>query len=131
MILSKDSWFVRYWIRWGCTVRGFATITDHTCYNYTGTNICQLGRIALIYAPIKTLIVGFILYNLILVPIFTKPLAALLFLIAGAGIALAAFGIIWTLVKLGGAVSKTELFTFTGEYVAAKKGRFCTKVEIE
>lgn len=137
MTLNKDSWFVKYWLWWGC----FSNFTyrikyDPTYWRYEGTDICSIGRTALIWAPFKTLlcigaaaIIGFLLYMIGWAIIFETFKTAITFTIAVV-VALIIFGTVWGIPRLFNAAVNSTPAQFLGEWIAAKNGKFCKKVDV-
>jgi hypothetical protein len=137
MTLNKDGKFVKWWLWWGC----FSDHTYNVHYNpeywrYEGTNICQLGRTAFIWAPLKSLIVagaagiaGFLLYMLGWAIWFeTLKVAVVAGLVVG--IIALVVGFVWGIPRAFNAVVNSTPVTVFADYVAAKNGKYCTKVEI-
>jgi hypothetical protein len=128
MKLNKESLFYKYWLRWGCTARGFERLTDPVYLKYYTEgqpNICMIGRIAFIYAPLKTILCAIFLFG-ILSFIWQYPLQTGLGVIGIVGFFAACVGASWAFTSTAKSVSKTVAW----EYVKAVNGRFCTKVEI-
>ncbi len=138
IVLDPESWFVKYWIRWGCTRYGYNKILKLPPYNdeeysrrsglKTGTNLCQLGRIC-IYAFTKTLLIGLLaamLFSfLIFHPIqFASIVGTISFCLAvGSGVV---YMLKYLHDKIEGNTTKPNLFV---EWVKAKKGKFCPRIE--
>ncbi len=137
MTLNKDSWFVKYWLWWGC----FSDTTYNVKYNpddwrYEGSDICSIGRTALIWAPIKSIIaLGAIampialLYMLGWAIIFetfkTFITVAILFAVIAVVV-----GLVWGIPRTFNAVVNSTPAQFLGEWIEAKNGKFCKKVNV-
>ena len=140
IVLNPESWFVKYWIRWGCSYHGYAKMLkippyDNTDYCErievkTGTNLCQIGRVC-IYAFIKTLLAG-ILISATGSWILFNPIS----FISVIGVIAISLLIAYGMLK---AIQCTQRFIYLGrppkqpnliiEWVKAKKGKFCPRVE--
>jgi hypothetical protein len=138
IVLNPESWFVKYWIRWGCTEGGYGRMLKLPPYNsedfcsrmeiQTGTNLCQIGRVV-IYAIIKTLFVGavatFLVSNMIFHPFAFFSVIAFIIIAAGLIFAIA-FSVKYTIEKVKGLPVQENL---AWQWVKAKKGKYCPRVE--
>src|SRR6478736_10507082 len=100
IVLNKDSWFVKYWLRLGCTERGYEKIVDGyreyisdpdereklgRIFNEfpPGTNLCQLVRIN-IYALLRIAfilgVIGFVISFITINPVMSM-LSVIAFLV--------------------------------------------------
>ena len=149
IVLNKDSWFVKYWIRWGCTDRGFEKLLNGyktfiwddkerqklfektgSSYRYIppGTNLCQLARIN-IYALLKTFGVMFLLGGLFNFMI-SNPSAFLgIVIMVGGGIGSGVF-VSWMIKGAHSHFKGKVKFkdTLPVQYYKAWKGKFCPRI---
>jgi hypothetical protein len=132
MELNKDSWFVKYWLRWGCTEYGFYKLTKAFPDPEwgEGADLCRVGRIALIYAPLKTLAIA-IPAIFLLVMIVTNPLASLIAAGVIAAILAAGLFIVWLMYKatnFAPTVVNSIGNSAVGQYYKSWKENYCQRV---
>jgi hypothetical protein len=138
IVLNPESWFVKYWIRWGCTAGSYNKMLKNPPYDnqyfcdrneiITGTNLCQIGRVC-IYAILNMLLVGLVATFLVSNAIFNPAIffSVIGFILIAAGLLFAiAFTVKATIEIIQNRPVKKNL---AWEWVKAKKGKYCPIVE--
>lgn len=106
-------------------------------WRYEGSDICSIGRTALLWAPLKTAFAGsaiafacFLLYLLGWAFIFKtfQTFATIAIVLGIGGIVLLA---VWGIPAFGKVVLNSEAAEVVGEWIAAKNGKFCKKVNVK
>ena len=134
IVLNPESWFVKYWIRWGCTRIGYKRMLKLGSYKdeyycsrvldiQVGTNLCQIGRVC-IYAFFKTLLVGFCA-AFVLTQTFLHPIPIFVF-VAGCAIVVGLTGlVVWGIKSLAQKVKGLPVQeNLAVQWIKAKKGKY-------
>ena len=129
MELDRNSWFVKYWLRLGCTELGYLLLLQNGT-----TDICQVGRIAFVYAPIWLALfispVGFLIYGLMYHLAATISILVMISVLFGTAALTATFCMYLQRLFSRERQVDSVFGQWYAAWYAAKKGKYCSKVII-